>query len=287
MCVSVRCISVRVCISFGEVHCSLQFVLSTVDVSLSLSPFASVRRACLSLYLPFNSRFTKNKDQLKSCSHRKVRRKAPKRRERVGTAQKEIRKKQCKVRVCVYVCVRVCECVSFPSLPLQKQKSIFQIHDNYPRPKQQKFNNQLRFSRLFFLTIRVLKKISSFRCGIFVWRSIAQTFPELSFALALFLALSCRFAAFGFHNFVAFRLRIFIYILFRFHCVSLSVNLNCPLFGKFKIRNSPHQCQNIVEKAHTILIVLHSSRPPAVSLTKYYMIYPRSWCIYFVQNKYK
>jgi len=76
--------------------------------------------------------------------------KAPKRRERVGTAQKEIRKKQCKVRVCVYVCVRVCECVSFPSLPLQKQKSIFQIHDNYPRPKQQKFNNQLRFSRLFF-----------------------------------------------------------------------------------------------------------------------------------------
>lgn len=142
-------------------------------------------------------------------------------------------------------------------------------------------------SPVYFLTIRVLKKISSFRCGIFVWRSIAQTFPELSFALALFLALSCRFAAFGFHNFVAFRLRIFIYILFRFHCVSLSVNLNCPLFGKFKIRNSPHHCQNIVEKAHTILIVLHSSRPPAVSLTKYYMIYPRSWCIYFVQNKYK
>lgn len=152
MCVSVRCISVRVCISFGEVHCSLQFVLSTVDVSLSLSlhsPLFAVLVCPDFIYL-LTHVSRRIKINSKVVAIEKCIEKAPKRRERVGTAQKEIRKKQCKVRVCVYVCVRVCECVSFPSLPLQKQKSIFQIHDNYPRPKQQKFYNQLRFSRLFF-----------------------------------------------------------------------------------------------------------------------------------------
>lgn len=174
---------------------------------------------------------------------------------KVGAAQK---KKRSKAKC---ACVCVCECVFCRFLSLGD--TLVSLSLRYPTTRSDWRSSNKIIGRLgSFNNLGDLNKI--FICvslrNFFVWRSTNQrscspSSPQLVYVFALLspqIALPCRFAAFGFHNsivgfffgsyafrcasFCRFRLRIFIYILIRYHSVSPDVNFNCPLYGKLKIR---------------------------------------------------